>query len=277
MLEIANEDFVKLVKFIKDRYGLNLEDRKILVESRLSNYVLDCGFDNFSDYLRLVYNDSTQREVANMINRLTTNHTYFMRETAHFQHMMGIFLPYAEKNVKDKTLSIWSAGCSYGNEPYNIAMCLDEYFGEQGKQWDLKILATDISYNALKSASNGVFSPAAIENVPDRWREKYFTHTQFGDYKVIDEIRSNVVFRYHNLMDDIVFKRKFHLIFISTTRQEQSCVKSFTTPQSRGDISTQGTPRAYPMICHTNVYLPPFTERWWRADDKGKRENTYHC
>ena len=105
LLEIANEDFVKLVKFIKDRYGLNLEDRKILVESRLSNYVLDCGFDNFSDYLRLVYNDSTQREVANMINRLTTNHTYFMRETAHFQHMMGIFLPYAEKNVKDKTLS----------------------------------------------------------------------------------------------------------------------------------------------------------------------------
>ena len=88
LLEIANEDFVKLVKFIKDRYGLNLEDRKILVESRLSNYVLDCGFDNFSDYLRLVYNDSTQREVANMINRLTTNHTYFMRETAHFQHMM---------------------------------------------------------------------------------------------------------------------------------------------------------------------------------------------
>lgn len=213
LLEIANEDFVKLVKFIKDRYGLNLEDRKILVESRLSNYVLDCGFDNFSDYLRLVYNDSTQREVANMINRLTTNHTYFMRETAHFQHMMGIFLPYAEKNVKDKTLSIWSAGCSYGNEPYNIAMCLDEYFGAQKKQWDLKILATDISYNALKSASNGVFSPAAIENVPDRWREKYFTHTQFGDYKVIDEIRSNVVFRYHNLMDDIVFKRKFDLIF----------------------------------------------------------------
>ena len=103
MLTIDNDDFIKLVKFIKDRYGINLAERKVLVESRLSNHVLDYGFDNFADYLNLVYNDSTQREVANMINRLTTNHTYFMRETAHFQHMMEIFLPYAEKNIKDKT------------------------------------------------------------------------------------------------------------------------------------------------------------------------------
>ena len=108
MLTIENEDFIKLVNFIKERYGINLEQRKVLVESRLSNHVLDYGFDNFADYLNLVYNDSTQREVANMVNRLTTNHTYFMRETAHFQHMMEVFLPMAEKNMKDKSLCIWS-------------------------------------------------------------------------------------------------------------------------------------------------------------------------
>ena len=213
MLTIENEDFYKLVDFIKERYGINLTDRKVLVESRLSNYVLDHGFDNFADYLNLVYNDSTQREVANMINRLTTNHTYFMRETAHFQHMMEIFLPWAEKNIKDRTLCIWSAGCSFGNEPYNIAMCLDEYFGLRKHRWDLKILATDISFNALKSASNGIYSASAIENIPDKWREKYFCSSDFGDYKVVDEIRNNVVFKYHNLMDDITFKRNFHLIF----------------------------------------------------------------
>ena len=213
MLTIENEDFYKLVDFIKERYGINLTDRKVLVESRLSNYVLDHGFDNFADYLNLVYNDSTQREVANMINRLTTNHTYFMRETAHFQHMMEIFLPWAEKNIKDRTLCIWSAGCSFGNEPYNIAMCLDEYFGLRKYRWDLRILATDISFNALKSASNGVYSASALENIPDKWREKYFCRADFGDYKVVDEIRNNVVFKYHNLMDDITFKRNFHLIF----------------------------------------------------------------
>lgn len=213
MLTIENEDFIKLVGFIKERYGLNLTDRKVLVESRLSNYVLDCGFDSFADYLNLVYNDSTQREVANMINRLTTNHTYFMRETAHYQHMMEVFLPWAEKNIKDKTLNIWSAGCSYGNEPYNIAMCLDEYFGLKRNKWDLKILATDISFNALKGAANGIFSASSIERMPDKWREKYFCRAQFGDYKVVDSIRNNVVFKYHNLMDDIHFKKKFHLIF----------------------------------------------------------------
>lgn len=213
MLQIDNEDFTKLTRFIKKSYGLNLEQKKILVESRLSNYILDCGFNSFKDYLNIVYNDPTHREIANMINRLTTNHTYFMRETAHFQHMMEIFLPYAEKNIKDKTLCIWSAGCSLGNEPYNIAMCLDEYFGMRKNKWDLRVLATDISLNALKSASNGIYSAAALENIPDKWREKYFCHSDFGDYKVVDEIRNNVIFKYHNLMDDISFKHDFHLIF----------------------------------------------------------------
>lgn len=59
MLQIQNDDFIKLTDFIKSKYGLNLADRKVLVESRLNNYVLDCGFDNFADYLNLVYNDST--------------------------------------------------------------------------------------------------------------------------------------------------------------------------------------------------------------------------
>lgn len=213
MLHIENDDFIKLTEFIKARYGLNLADRKVLVESRLSNYVLDCGFDSFADYLNLVYGDSTQREVANMINRLTTNHTYFMRESTHFSHMMETFLPIAEKQIKDKMLCIWSAGCSFGNEPYNIAMCLDDYFGMKRYQWDLKILATDISFNALKSASNGVYSEASLENIPEKWREKYFCRADFGDYRVVDDIRNNVVFKYHNLMEDISFKHAFHLIY----------------------------------------------------------------
>jgi chemotaxis protein methyltransferase CheR len=92
-------------------------------------------------------------------------------------------------------------------------MCLDEYFGLRRHQWDLKILATDISFNALKSASNGVYPESALENIPDKWREKYFCKADLGDYKVVDEIRSNVAFKYHNLMEDISFKRNFHLIF----------------------------------------------------------------
>ena len=157
-LEISQSDFDELTAFIKEKYGLDLARKKSIVESRLSNYVLDCGFNSFSEYLSAVYSDETGRETANLINRLTTNHTYFMRETDHFQHFMEKFLPYAEKNVLDHDMRIWSAGCSFGNEPYNLAMCMDDYFGFDRRFWDLKILATDISLNALRSAKNGIYT-----------------------------------------------------------------------------------------------------------------------
>ena len=175
---------------------------------------MDCGFNSFSEYLSAVYSDETGRETANLINRLTTNHTYFMRETDHFQHFMEKFLPFAEKNVLDHDMRIWSAGCSFGNEPYNLAMCMDDYFGFDRRFWDLKILATDISLNALRSAKNGIYTSMSIKNIPEDWRKKYFhPYSNTKDlWQVSDTIRQNVEFRYHNLMDDFTFKKKFDLI-----------------------------------------------------------------
>lgn len=106
-LEISQSDFDELTAFIKEKYGLDLARKKSIVESRLSNYVLDCGFNSFSEYLSAVYSDETGRETANLINRLTTNHTYFMRETDHFQHFMRNFSP-----MPKKTSSIMI--CVYG-------------------------------------------------------------------------------------------------------------------------------------------------------------------
>lgn len=211
-LEISQPDFDKLTGFIKEKYGLNLVDKKALVESRLYNYVLDCGFESFSEYLNAVYCDETGHEMANLINKLTTNHTYFMRETDHFKHFIREFLPYAEKHVHDHDLRIWSAGCSFGNEPYNLAMCLDEYFGFRKTGWDLKILATDISFNALRAAKNGIYSEMSIANIPEVWRKKYFKPVSNGLWQINDEIRNNVEFKYHNLMEDFSFKKKFDLI-----------------------------------------------------------------
>jgi len=212
MPEISDRDFKQLVAFIKARYGINLEGKKFIVQSRLSNYMQDCGFRDFSDYLTVVFCDNSGREVANLINRLTTNHTYFMREPEHFAHFMDVFLPLAEKRIADHDLRIWSAGCSFGNEPYNLAMCLDQYFGFRRREWDLQILATDISFNALRSAAKGVFGEQALKNVPNGWREKYFRRLNNGLYQVTDDLRSNVVFKYHNLMEPISFKKRFDLI-----------------------------------------------------------------
>lgn len=211
-MKLKDKDFIELAGYIKSRYGLNLTDKKFLVESRLTNYVLDCGFNDFSEYLQTVYCDKSGSEMANIINRLTTNYTYFMRETEHFRHFTNVFLKDAKKNIKDKDLRIWSAGCSFGNEPYNFAMCMDEFFGSERYFWDTRILATDISFNALRAAKRGVFPEQALRELPEDWVKKYFVRLGNGTYQVNERIRSNVIFKYHNLMEPINFKKKFDLI-----------------------------------------------------------------
>lgn len=211
-MQILECDFERLVKFVKFKYGINLQDKKFLVETRLSNYILDCGFRDFADYCTALYNDTSGREVANMINRITTNHTYFMRETEHFEHFVSVFLKDAVKTKKDRELCIWSAGCSFGNEPYNLAMCANEFFGSEKKNWDCRILATDVSFHALRNAKNGMYPEQDLEMLPPGWREKYFIKKAKGIYQVTDEIRNDVIFKYHNLMEPIEFKKTFDLI-----------------------------------------------------------------
>ena len=234
-------DFLRLVNFVKSGYGIDLEGKQFIVQSRLANYVADCGFRNFSEYLEAVFDDTSGREVANLINRLTTNHTYFMRESEHFDHFREVFLPQAEKAITDHDLRVWSAGCSFGNEPYNLAMCLDEYFGFRQKDWDLKILATDISFNALRSAARGVYTEKALENLPDEWVSKYFEKSSHGLYQVKDRIRSNVVFKYHNLMEKINFKKKFDLvlcrnvmIYFDDITKSQLCKRFYDATEDGG-------------------------------------------
>ncbi len=211
-MQILDCDFERLVTFVKYKYGIDLKDKKFLVETRLTNYILDCGFKDFTDYCTALYNDTSGREVANMINRITTNHTYFMRETDHFEHFMKVFLKQAVQTKTDHELCIWSAGCSFGNEPYNLAMCANEFFGDEKKNWDCRILATDVSFHALRNAKNGMYPEQDLEQLPPGWREKYFRQRAKGIYQVTEDIRNDVIFKYHNLMEPIEFKKKFDLI-----------------------------------------------------------------
>lgn len=240
MLKISDEDFKKLTFVIKKKFGLNLTGKKGLVESRLTNYILDNGFESFHNYLEIAFAGSPA-EMANLINRLTTNHTYFMREQEHFTHFTEEFLPAAEKRLKDRDICIWSAGCSFGNEPYNLAMCMDEYFGFNKSKWDLRILATDISMYALKSAMRGYYAESAMEQLTEKWREKYFKKVDKGLYVVCDEIKNSVQFKYHNLMEPILFKKKFHLImcrnvmiYFDEQTKSQLCRKFYNASKESG-------------------------------------------
>ena len=217
-MKIRDEDFNVLAELVKTQYGIDLTGKKYVIETRLTNYVLDCGYNDFSEYLQSVYADRSGIEMTNIISRLTTNYTYFRREDGHFKHFSEVFLKEAEKTVFDKDLRIWSAGCSYGNEPYELAMLLHNHFGRNELGWDFRILATDISFNALRMAKRGVFAEQAVDKLPTEWRNKYFNRQVNGTYQVTDEIRSSVVFKYHNLMDPITFKKRFDLIVCRNVR-----------------------------------------------------------
>ena len=212
MLKLTDDDFLRLVEFIKTNYGINLEKKRVLIEGRLTGIVSSSGFDNFTDYINYALSDSSGKETIRLVNKLTTNHTFFMREPEHFKFLESTVLPYIESSVKDRDARIWCAASSTGQEPYTIAMTIDEYFGGRKDGWDTTILATDLDTDVLRTAKAGVYSKEMLEGLPSKWVDKYFQRIDGENYQVIDRIRSEVVFKKFNLMDPIVCKKPFDLI-----------------------------------------------------------------
>ena len=212
MLKLTDDDFLRLVDFIKTNYGINLEKKRVLIEGRLTGIVSSSGFDSFTDYINYALSDSSGKETIRLVNKLTTNHTFFMREPDHFKFLESTVLPYIESSVKDKDARIWCAASSTGQEPYTIAMTVDEYFGSRKAGWDTTILATDLDTDVLRTAKAGIYSKEMLDGLPDRWIDKYFRRIDSGNYQVIDRIRNEIVFKKFNLMDPIVCKKPFDLI-----------------------------------------------------------------
>ena len=209
---ISDEDFRKLTNFIKSQYGITLEAKRQLVTSRLSSLLAEQGCNDFSQFVTQLLKERDPQKIEQVLNRLTTNYTFFMRETEHFDFFTKVILPeLVRKHQRNKVLAIWSAGCSSGEEPYNLSMYIKDYLGMQASQWDTRILATDISQKALAKAKKGVYE--VPDTVPESWRKKYFKKIEGSRYAVSPEIRNNVIFQTFNLMDPIKFRTKFDVIF----------------------------------------------------------------
>lgn len=214
MLTLTNEDFYHLMTFMKANYGIDLSKKKQLIVGRLSNTVTAMGFHSFKEYVDCIIQQKRPEDVQTLLNRLTTNYTFFMREEAHFTYFQKVILPYLEKKKSDHVLSIWSAGCSTGEEPYTLSILLKEYFGSRASMWDTRILATDISQNVLNAAKNGIYDKEALSRLPSGWIRKYFCPAQEKDiYTAAPVLKDNVIFRTFNLMDPIRFRLKFDVIF----------------------------------------------------------------
>ena len=214
MLNLTDADFHRLYTYIQKNYGIDLSKKKKLIVSRLSNELALKGYKDFSPYVDTIVSGKDPVSTTAMLNKLTTNYTYFLREESHFDFMMSTVLPaITRKHEKDRTLAIWSAGCSSGEEPYTISMYLMEYFGARASQWDTRILATDISQQILNTAMNPAYTDAELAQVPSTWKRKYFVKKSNNVYTVAPKIRDNVIFQTFNLMDPIRFRKQFDLIF----------------------------------------------------------------
>ncbi len=215
LIKLTEKEFKQIADYVKANYGIQLKEEKMaLVTGRLHGLVTQHDFKSFSEYFDYVVNDKTGEAAITFINKITTNHTYFMREPEHFYYLRDKVLPHLMNEIPNRDLRIWSAGCSSGEEPYTLAMLIDEYLGAEKKNWDAKILATDISLKALDEAKKGIYSNKDIAPLPAHWKLNYFTKIDSETSAVGDSIKNEVVFRRFNLMNQTFsFKKKFHVIF----------------------------------------------------------------
>lgn len=214
-LKTTDKEFYRIVNYIKGRYGVNLIEKRNLIEGRLENYLAVNGYRSYDEFMDRVESDMSQKYSNELISMLTTNHTFFLREPEHFEFFKEVVLPeWSKKEEKKKELRIWSAASSTGEEPYTLAMILKSFFELSGNSWDTRVLATDISMKVLEKAAQGEYAKEQVDTLPENWKRRYFIKKINGDYKVNQILRKEVIFRQFNLMGEYKFKGKFHAIFL---------------------------------------------------------------
>lgn len=218
MYQLTEKEFKDLRDFIYEYAGINLTDQKrALVVGRLQKVLAREGFSTFAQYYDYVRSDRTGKAVEELINRISTNHTFFFREKAHFDYLQSTVLPEVTTRIAhagQKDLRLWCAAAATGEEPYTLAMVLREFFGQQYGQWKAGMLATDISTQALAAAQKALYPDERMAHTPQNLRNKYFQHLGPDQWAVRDELKRDVVFRRFNLMSTRwPFKGKFHIVF----------------------------------------------------------------
>lgn len=213
---MTEEEFLRITRFLKSHYGIDMSRKKTIVQGRLENYMRTSGFRNYSDYMDALERDVTGNLEKKLVNLLSTNHTYFMREPEHFTYMKQVVLPWLKKKEsKSKDLRIWCGASSTGEEPYTLAMILMDFFGLEHATWDTKVLATDISTDVLQHAISGLYTTEQVEVLPENWKRRFFRKVMNQDvYRVTDELKKEVLFRKFNLMDPFPFRKKLHIVFL---------------------------------------------------------------
>lgn len=219
-------DYEFLRKFLKERSGLDLSaDKQYLVESRLTPIARKAGLPGIGELVQKMKGGCTGT-MSRVVEAMTTNETFFFRDKVPFDHLRDTILPeLLRARAGRRSLRIWSAACSTGQEPYSIAMALKEY-GAELSGWRIEIVATDLAQSVLEKSKAGIFSQFEVQRgLPIQLLVKYFKQT--GDmWQLNSDIRAMVQFRQLNLLEpfehlgmfDVVFCRNVLIYFDQATK-----------------------------------------------------------
>lgn len=200
---MSADEFRLLRDFVYQHCGLNFtDDSKYLLEKRLGKRLQQHNLKTFKDYYYFLrYNPNKDQELSEVIDQLTTNETYFYREDFQLKTFVEEILPEIRKRKEkegQKTLRIWSAGCSSGEEPYTIAMLLLDQ--PWLNSWRVEVIGTDISQRVLHMAREGVYGEASFRSTELSQKKRFFTEHE-GKARVKDEVRNLVSISHLNLFD----------------------------------------------------------------------------
>ncbi len=212
-LLLEKEDFNRIRKIVYDTTGITLADTKsALIVARLSKRLLKKGISGFGEYIALLNEDPS--EILELVNKITTNLTYFYRESDQFSVLKLLILPELLKNKKN-IIRIWSAACSTGAEVYTILFEMLDYFnGSIPDNIDLKILGSDIDTVVLSKAKRGAYTKEELNKLDKSKVKLYFDKLNEDQYIIKENLKKYVGFRKINLIyDKFSFKGKIDIIF----------------------------------------------------------------
>jgi len=213
-LNFGEDDFAALRALVKQHTGIHLtEQKRELVYGRLSRRLRALGLESFRAYREILERNEGE-ELVQFCNAITTNLTSFFREAHHFQYLREQLLAQAADSRSARRLRFWSAGCSTGEEPYSLAMTIQEALPDV-RRWDVRILATDLDTEVLARGARGVYEEERVRGLGTERLGRFFRSdgSAASSYAVTRELRDLITFRELNLMHTLPMKGPFDAIF----------------------------------------------------------------
>ena len=230
--QLSQDEFDKLSRFIYKESGIKMPPvKRIMLQSRLQKRLRELNMASYKEYIDYVFStEGLNGEIIHMLDVVSTNKTDFFREPIHFDFLVQTALPeLIQQRGANRTVKIWSAGCSSGEEPYTIAMVLAD-FAEKNPGFDFSIIGTDISTQILQKAADAVYKEDRVSIIPLETKRKYFLRSKDRTnptVKVSPNLRKKVRFGRLNFMDtyydipetfDVVFCRNVLIYFDRETQ-----------------------------------------------------------